>query len=457
MSKYADGLMDRKYTGNHVAVLGVECSNSCFQRRELKLVALLRKLKFYDYIPDPVERENAVNSLIDGSLFAVMSGLTQPFWGAFAVQLGASDYMVGLLTSLPALMNLVSQVPSAVLIDRYDNRQRPTLRAAFVSRSFLLLFAFLAVAPLPPNVRAWSFILAYSIRSFPETMCNIAWTAMMGEMFNPRLRARIFAERNMVTTLISLNATIVAGQMLDIVPWPANFAFLYLLGYGFVMGSWYYLTRHKEVPLSKEERTNAPAGLKAFKAVRGDRMFLKFVAVLLIIYIGFDFTAALWTILWVKIMGLSNTWLGMFSITSGIMSFLTYKQWGRWLEKHGAQTVLLVTAGAHVIVPLVYGHSRSPYIHLLVHVLTGGFGAGLNLSIFNMLLDVTPDATRPAYVAVYNMALGLSSVVWPLVGVSLYQAIGMKRTLDIAFLIRMGVALAAGLFLRESRRQPEVV
>lgn len=99
------------------------------------------------------------------------------------------------------------------------------------------------------------------------------------------------------------------------------------------------------------------------------------------------------------------------------------------------------------------GHAAAPYVHLLVHVLTGSFGAGLNLSVFNMLLDVTPDATRPAYVAVYNMALGLSNVVWPLVGVSLYDAIGMTRTLDIAFLIRICVAVAAGLFFREHQHK----
>lgn len=410
-------------------------------------------LRFFKYIPDPVERQNAVNSLIDGSLFAVMSGLTQPFWGAFAVQLGASDYMVGLLTSLPALVNLLAQVPAVLLIDRYDNRKMPTLRSAFVSRSFLLLFAFLAIAPLPPGASAWCFVLAFAIRSFPETMCNIAWTAMMGEMFSSRFRARIFADRNMVTTFISLLATIAAGQMLDILAWPVNFAALYLIGYGFVMGSWYYLTLHKEIPLPEEERINAPTGLRAFQAIRGDTRFIKFVIGLLIIYIGFHFTAALWTILWVRIMGLSNTWLGLFTTVSGIMSFLTYRYWGRLIEKHGAQRVLLLTSGAHVIVPLVYGHSRSPYVHLLVHVLTGSFGAGLNLSVFNMLLDVTPDATRPAYVAVYNMALGLSNVVWPLVGVSLYDAIGMTRTLDIAFLIRICVAVAAGLFFREHQHK----
>ena len=46
-----------------------------------------------------------------------MAGLTNPFWGAFAVQLGASDYMLGLLTSLPALANLLAQIPAAILVE----------------------------------------------------------------------------------------------------------------------------------------------------------------------------------------------------------------------------------------------------------------------------------------------------------------------------------------------------
>ena len=381
-----------------------------------------------------------------------MSGLTQPF-GAFAVQLGASDYMLGLLTSLPALVNLLAQVPSAMLIERFDNRLEPTLKSALVSRSFYLLFALLAIVPLPLNVRAWTFIIAFALMNFPGTMCNISWTALMGEMFSTRLRARIFAERNMVCTFVSLVATIISGQMLDSVPWPINYTILYVVSYGCVMGSWYYLTRLKEMPLSQEERSNAPTGLDAFSVACKDKDFLKFLAVLFVIYLGFHIPAALWTILWVKIMGLSNTWIGMFSIVSGIMSFASYKQWGRWSEKHGTYKVLLVTTGAHVLVPLFYAHFRSPYVFSLVSAMTGFFGAGLNLSVFNSLLDITPDATRPTYVAVYNIVLGLSGFVWPLVGVSLYKAIGMALTLDFTFLLRLGAVLVAGFLLIDKRNQ----
>ena len=140
---------------------------------------LKNRLRLCDYIPDQVERENAINSLIDGALFSVMAGLTNPFWGAFAVQLGASDYMLGLLTSLPALANLLAQIPSAILIDKYHNRLEPILKSALAARSFYLVFAFLAVAPFPSTLKAWIFIICYTLMRFPGTMCDVAWICLL--------------------------------------------------------------------------------------------------------------------------------------------------------------------------------------------------------------------------------------------------------------------------------------
>lgn len=417
---------------------------------------LTNRLGLCNYIPDPVEKENAINSLIDGALFSVMAGLTNPFWGAFAVQLGAADYMLGLLTSLPALANLLAQIPSAILIDKYNSRLEPTLKSALVARSFYLIFAFLAIAPLPSGVKAWTFIICYTLMRFPGTMCDVAWMAMMGELFTPTLRARIFAERNMVSSLVSLLATVIAGKMLDALAWPVNYVILYLTGYAFVMGSWYYLTRLKENPERSSKKEEHPGGLNRFRIVWKDKAFMKFIGAAAVIHIGFHIPAALWTILWVKLMGLSNTWIGMFSTVSGIMSFLTYTQWGRWCEKHGNQKVFLITSGAHILFPLLYGHSRSPYVHLAVNALGGFFGAGLNLSIFNALLDVSGDVSRPTYAAVYNITLGISAFIWPVIGVSLYKLLGMTATLDLTVGIRVvGLLLAAYLLSDEMRGKKE--
>jgi MFS family permease len=405
---------------------------------------LLDRLKICSYIPGGAEKRNARVSIIDGMLFAVMSGLTGPFWGAFAVNLGATDYTLALLSSLPALMSLTAQIPAALFVERYENRLRPTLIAAAFSRAFYLLFAVLILLPVPGPTKALVFVLMYSLMNLPGTMCGVAWTSMMGDMFSPSLRGRFFGERNMLCTLVSLVSTVVAGPFLDAVKWPVNYVLLYTVSFAMVMGSLYYLSKHEDPPVSKDGRAKAP-GLSLFARCLSDKTFVRFLVGVFAIHTGFHIPAGLWTILWVKEMGLQNAWLGAFSIGSGLMSFLTYRSWGRWSEKHGNMNVLVWTALAHMPFPLVYAHLRSPYVYLAVNLASGFAGAGMSLSLFNALLEVSPTDGRPAYVALYNIAIGFSGFVWPFLGVWMYRTMGMTIALDFsaaARIIGMGVAFA---------------
>ncbi|HHY76329.1 MAG TPA: MFS transporter [Firmicutes bacterium] len=415
-------------------------------------MSFLERLNICSYIPGGAEKRNAYISIIDGMLFAVMSGLTAPFWGAFAVKLGATDYTLALLSSLPALMSLVAQIPSAILVERYDNRLKPTLVAAAFNRVFYLLFAVLILIPMPGPTKALVFVLMYSLMNLPGTMCGVAWTSMMGDMFSPSLRGRFFGERNMLCTLVSLLSTVVAGPFLDAVPWPTNYMLLYTVSFAMVMGSLYYLTKHEDPPVPKDKRPES-IGLSLFARCLRDKTFVRFLAGVFAIHTGFHIPASLWTILWVKEMGLNNAWIGAFSIGSSFMSFLTYKLWGRWSEKYGNMNILVWTALAHMPFPLLYAHLRSPYVYLAINLAGGFAGAGMNLSLFNALLDVSTRDGRPAYVALYNIAIGLSGFLWPFLGVWMYRAMGMTAALDYSAVSRViGMVVAFALLTR--RQEP---
>lgn len=410
-----------------------------------RVCMLLDRLKICSYMPGGAEKRNARVSMIDGMLFAVMSGLTAPFWGAFAVKLGASDYTLALLSSLPALVSLLAQIPSALIVEKYENRLRPTVLSAAVSRSFYLLFAVLILLPVPGPAKALVFVLMYSLMNLPGTMAGVAWTSMMGDMFTPSLRGRFFGERNMMCTLVTLVATCAAGPLLDAIPWPANYILLYLVSFVTVMGSLYFLTKHEDPPAAAGDRS-AAKGLGMFAAALADRGFVRFLGAVFAIHMGFHIPASLWTILWVKEMSLSNAWLSAFSIASGLMSFLSYRRWGRWTEKRGNIATLVLTALAHLPFPLVYAHFRNAYVYLGLNALAGLFGAGMTLSLFNALLDVSPKTGRPAYVALYNVAIGLSGFLWPFVGVWMYRTMGMTAALDFATAFRV-VGMATAAFL----------
>lgn len=416
---------------------------------------LLKRLGVCNYITDDREQRNALISITDGMLYSVMAGLTSPFWGAFAVELGASDYLLALLSSLPAAIGLASQIPSAIFIERYDNRLRPTLVMGFLARSFFLLFALLVLLPLPAGWKPILFVTLYALRNLPGTACDIAWTSLIGEMFPQERRGRLFGERNMLCTFATLASTVVAGPFLDRVVWPWNYFSLYMISLAAVMGSLYYLTKHKETPLAPDERSKSPRGLGAFRAAATDRPFALFLLAVAAIHIGFHLTGSLWTILWVRIMGLSNAWLGMFSIASGAASLLSYRSWGRWSDRYGNRRILAFTALAHAVFPVVYGHFPNPYVYVVINAVGGFVGAGFSLSIFSLLLDVSPAAGRPAYIATYNTVLGVSGFIWPVVGVWTYRRIGMVATLDVFAIVRLaGMGVAALLLLRGHGKSP---
>ena len=295
---------------------------------------LLDRLKICSYMPGGAEKRNARVSMIDGMLFAVMSGLTAPFWGAFAVKLGASDYTLALLSSLPALVSLLAQIPSALIVEKYENRLRPTVLSAAVSRSFYLLFAVLILLPVPGPAKALVFVLMYSLMNLPGTMAGVAWTSMMGDMFTPSLRGRFFGARNMMCTLVTLVATCAAGPLLDAIPWPANYILLYLVSFVTVMGSLYFLTKHEDPPAAAGDRS-AAKGLGMFAAALADRGFVRFLGAVFAIHMGFHIPESLDYPMGQE-MSLSNAWLSAFSIASGLMSFLSYRRWdgGRKARKH---------------------------------------------------------------------------------------------------------------------------
>jgi hypothetical protein len=358
------------------------------------------------------------------------------------VKLGATDYTLALLASLPALVSLVAQVPSALFVERYENRLRPTVIAAGISRSFYMLFAVLILLPLPGPTKALVFVLMYSLMNLPGTVCGVAWTSMMGDMFSSsHPRALLRREEHALHLRLS-HCHRSVGSFPRQRPLALNYVLLYVVSFGTVMGSLYYLTKHEDPPVPKDRGTPA-TGLSAFGRSIADKSFVRFLVAVFAIHTGFHIPASLWTILWVKEMGLSNSWLGAFSIGAGLMSFLTYRSWGRWSEQYGNMKVLVLTALAHMPFPLLYAHLRSPYVYLAINLVGGFAGAGMNLSLFNALLDVSPKEGRPAYVALYNITTGFSGFVWPFFGVWMYRTMGLTSALDfsaVARIIGMGLA-----------------
>ncbi len=370
--------------------------------------------------------------MVDGMYYSAMIGMTQPFLAVCAIALGATDYMVGLVTTLPALVALVSQLPGAVITERHPSLLHTTLRYAFLHRILFLPLAAVPFLGIPGLGRACLYLAILAAMNLPATICGVAWTAMIGQIYPPILRGRIFGDRSMMCQFTAIVATLCAGWLIAAASEPYNWSVLFLCCLGLTMASLYYLTRMRVPP----RKPVAGRRLASPREVLAQRAFVDYTVGAFIYHLGLNTAVPVFTILYVRKLGLPATWIGLFSIVSGLAVALTSRWWGRWSDRVGSSRALFMSLVGLLPLPLCYAMVRGPWVILPLQVVGGVFGAGFGIVIFNRLLETSPEERRSSYVAVFNMLM-MATGFAPMLGVALYSRYGFWGAFGTASLLRL--------------------
>ncbi|MGE5653039.1 MAG: MFS transporter, partial [Bacillota bacterium] len=378
------------------------------------------------YAPNSTTRSNIMNNIWDGFWYSVMVGLTQSFMGVYALALGATDTMLGWLTSLPALVSLLSHIPAAVITERSPRRLRVSVPFGLVFRSSYLLYAFIPFMPVRPVLKAWTFIILIAVMNFPGTVSGSAWTAMMGDVFPSSIRGRVFGDRNMILGIATMVCTFVAGPFLDRLPYPINYTILFATSFVALMLSTYFQTKMIEGPQEAAANTKKRGDGDGVRRALADQGFRFFLLALFVVHVGFNISASMWTILYVKVLGLSKTFIGSLSVLAQLTTVLTSRWWGRFADRHGNRLALFLSIAIFMPQPWLHNFVRTGWPLIPLNILSGLAGAGFGMVLFNALLDISPDESiRPSYVAVFHTTMGITGFAAPLIGVALYQSTNM--------------------------------
>lgn len=418
------------------------------------MTAAFRRLfdSFTSYSADESTRKNIINSIGDGAWYAVMTGLTTSFMGVYALALGASDSMLGWLAALPALVALLSQIPAAIITERAGSRMKVLWPSTVTFRLGYLIFAFIPFLPIPGPARAWVFIGLFALMSFPGTVSGVAWTAMMGDIFPAHLRGRIFGDRSMLLGIVALTATVAAGPLLDVLPYPFNFTVLFVISFAALLLSLLYLRNVTERTEAGPATNAGAASIKSIASTLRDRPFLSFVAAMFVVHIGFNVSAAMWTLLYVRVLLLSKTFIALITVVTQLTSVLTFRWWGRLADRIGPRRALLYSVLLFVPQPFLHMFVKSAWPLIPLSIASGLAGSGFTLILFNVLLGVAADERkRPSYIAVFNGLMGLTGFMAPLLGVAIYGHFSMNTVFIAATVVRLAGLL---LFARQVRLEP---
>ena len=180
---------------------------------------------------DPrIEQENFAHFVRDIAWFGFASAATMRFLPYFAIRMGATSLEVGLIASLPAVVLFVVNWLSGWWHQRYDNSLRAMIVPTLIHRMVFLLPAFTPF--FPPEWRALWIIGAAMLPALGQGISSTVFIVLMREAVSTNQLPKLMAQRKLWMNIAIGAGTLLAGLLLEALPFPQNYQIVFMLGFG---------------------------------------------------------------------------------------------------------------------------------------------------------------------------------------------------------------------------------
>lgn len=381
--------------------------------------------KFYDSI-DHTIRKDVRLSVLEGSLSTVMGTfIGGAFLIGYALTLGADDFEIGLLASLPLLANLI-QIVGSLIIAKAGSRKKVCVLFLFLHR---LMWTFIAVLPLfvfrdrLTEVRVWIFMILLTGASICASITGIAWTSWIADLIPKGVRGRFFSRRNMSAQVVGMLAAVLAGQFIDI--WQTRFDTDHMRSYGFMIlfaiGIVFGLVGIFLFRKINEPSLDVPEDTSFFRQLREpflDKNFRMFM----IFSISWGFSTGIvgpfFSVYMINTLQIPFSLITLFGVAAGLSSILGFKVWGALIDKIGAKPLSIICGIGGSFVPFFWIFA-SPENYLVIwasNILSGLFFAGIGLASTGLMMNLASGKTSSVYFAVFAAVTGLFGAIAPIAG-----------------------------------------
>lgn len=382
-------------------------------------------------------------SIYHGMASTIALNFSNNFFPIFAITiLGATNYQVGLISSLPPLIALLMTIPAAIILNQANAQKKIVAISVLLARLMFLLIVFVVYLP-SPTLQAWAFLGIIAFISVPNTVANVGWQTLISGMIDESRRGQFFSDRNRLLTMVGLVSTLIIGIILkDTSESVIAYQILFAIALGFGLLEVFFLLKHKEdiVPVENNQMKKKSMDWSIFKHAN----YVWFLAAALFFNFAWQMAWGLFNIYNVRVAGATIFWISMFSVGSMLMQFLTFPLWKKWADKYSNMGIFILAAVGMATTPFLTVLSTNLYYLTLVQTTSGFFLSGTVLILFNLLLEQSPTQSRTYCITTYNVLLAFIAFIAPQVGIWLLDQIGMKMAMSISSGLRL---LGAGGFL----------
>jgi MFS family permease len=377
--------------------------------------------------------ENLTDSQVESGLkLVVKDGLATEamvnlaggaFLIAFAVHMGASNFQMGLLASLPMIANIFQMV-SIWLVQRYNNRRAIAVISSIFARAPLFIIAFLPFM-FTPGTGLKVLIFFLFIHYFIGSVSGISWNSWMKDLIPENRLGSFFSRRNRMTQMLSVSLSFVAAMGLDyikkdhpgqeVLAYTVMFTLAGIFGF---LGIW-FLSRTPE-PKSHLPKENV------FKLIRKplrDTNFRKFLIFNSFWAFSLNLATPFFTIYLMKTIQLPLAYIIGLGTLNQVSGILFIRLWGKYSDQYSNKTIMRICAPIYIACIFAWTFTTMPAAHsftipllIVIHMFMGISMSGITLAMNNIGIKLAPKGEAVVYISARTMITNIFPAFAPLLG-----------------------------------------
>jgi len=401
-------------------------------------------------------KRSKIFSILDGSLFSVSVGLTGNFISAFGVALGVSNFMIGMLATVPHLIAAIIQLSVQSVRSMFRNRKA---HIVFFATLQALMWLPLIFAPQLHAPGPW-LLLFITLNAVFGMLINPVWNSFVTDIVLEDERGSFFGLRNMFTGLTAFLGTIAAGWILNSIP-PTHpflgFTILFVLACVFRLMSAYFLSKMDDP--SEDGLSYDTPDVVGFLRKAHHTPLGQFTIFLMLFNISVYIASPFFAVYQLSVLKFSYSTFTMIAAASAVSSFVTMLFWGKYVDKVGAKNVLVISGFLIPAVPMLWALTANPLHLVVIEVFSGIVWAGFNLSVSAYVFDATERSQRTKEIAEYTLMVQVAVFFGAMLGSGIlgFFPIGSKFSFLFIFVLSAILRLLIMLVFFRSIRELRII
>jgi len=395
-----------------------------------------------------VARRNFWLLTANGAIAAMTNVVYSPalVFPVLVYKLTGSNFWVGLPMALATLGWLLPQTFAA-----HKNRHRTHQKWAYFWPAVVRMLAWVISASAltfffnaPPAILFWVIMVMFAISSFSSGMLGPAFFEVSTKVIPPEKRGKLFGNRQMLGNIAGAALSFfVVARLLD-KSWDELFPINYgILFWGAVLGTllipalFMLLKENRHIP-RPTAGTFGEHVKQGFALFKEDKTFSRYMIVRIMLMLSLTATCR-YTVYVGNVLNIPGRFIGIFigvqTIALGAMSLV----WGRISDRKGRKVLLVFSAIAAVVAPVLVlgaGSATKSVLFTIASIeftgqvavlcvlfaIIGSLNASLQIGVITMLMDMAPPHKRASYFGFTNtflapLCLSFMAAGWVINGV----------------------------------------